>query len=315
MPATLSEPATPARSADSAAEQLAERARAYMDKHPTARITLAALARHVGASPSHLQRTFKRAVGLSPAEYARIKRHHQFKSAMRSGKTVSEATYDAGFGSSSRAYENADGALGMTPATYRKGGEGVDIQYAVTASPVGRILVAWTARGLCSVRIGDSKSAVVESLRAEFPKAICKSTSELSPFAAAMLEHVTGERPEIDLPLDIRATAFQLRVWRALKEIPYGETRSYSEVADSIGAPRAARAVARACATNPVALAIPCHRVVRNDGSLGGYGFGVARKEMLLATEKRAASEELASRRRQRRSGLSARLTSSSKKG
>lgn len=208
---------------------------------------------------------------------------------------MSEATYEAGFGSSSRAYENAAAALGMTPATYRKGGDGMEIQYAITRSPVGLILVAWTARGLCSVRIGDSQAAVIASLRSEFPNARCTRASELSPFAAAMLEHVSGDRPEIDLPLDIRATAFQLRVWRALKAIPYGETRSYSEVAESIGAPRAARAVARACATNPVALAIPCHRVVRSDGSLGGYGFGVERKEVLLATEQRAAKE---SRRR-----------------
>lgn len=277
------------RSGGSAGERLARRARAYLDEHPTTRITLEALARKVGASPSHLQRTFKRAVGLSPAEYARMKRHQQFKSAMRNGRTVSEATYEAGFGSSSRAYENAAGALGMTPATYRKGGDGMEIQYAVTPSPVGPILVAWTVRGLCSVRIGDTHTAVVASLRSEFPNAGIKRAPEVSPFAAAMLEHVTGERPEIDLPLDIRATAFQLRVWRALKRIPYGETRSYSEVAESIGAPRAARAVARACATNPVALAIPCHRVVRNDGSLGGYGFGVERKEVLLATEKRTA--------------------------
>lgn len=272
-------------------ESLARRAREYLDEHPTTRITLEALARKVGASPSHLQRTFKRLVGLSPAEYARMKRHQQFKSAMRNGRTVSEATYEAGFGSSSRAYENAVGALGMTPATYRKGGDGAEIQYAVTPSPVGQILVAWTARGLCSVKIGDSANAVLAALRGEFPNAALKRASEVSPFAAAMLEHVTGERQEIDLPLDIRATAFQLRVWRALKAIPYGETRSYSEVAESIGAPRAARAVARACATNPVALAIPCHRVVRNDGSLGGYGFGVERKEVLLATEKRAARE------------------------
>lgn len=269
----------------SAGARLARRARAYLDEHPTTRITLEALARKVGASPSHLQRTFKRSLGMSPAEYARMHRHQQFKSAMRNGRTVSEATYEAGFGSSSRAYENAAGALGMTPATYRKGGDGAEIEYAITPSPVGMILVAWTARGLCSVKIGDSRKAVVASLRAEFPNASLDEASELSPFAAAMLEHVSGKRQEIELPLDIRATAFQLRVWRALKQIPYGETRSYSEVAESIGAPRAARAVARACATNPVALAIPCHRVVRNDGSLGGYGFGVERKKALLERE------------------------------
>lgn len=290
MPALLN-PRSEGRAGEaSPAERLVRRAREYLDEHPTSRITLDALARKVGASSSHLQRTFKRAVGLSPAEYARMKRHQQFKSAMRNGRTVSEATFEAGFGSSSRAYENAAGALGMTPAAYRKGGEGMEIQYAVTRSPVGMILVAWTSRGLCSVKIGDSKDAVAAALKTEFPNAGLKRAPELSPFAAAMLEHVTGERPEIDLPLDIRATAFQLRVWRALKQIPYGETRSYSEVAEIIGAPRAARAVARACATNPVALAIPCHRVVRNDGSLGGYGFGVERKEVLLATEKRTAA-------------------------
>lgn len=274
---------------DSGAERLARSAQAYLDAHPTERITLEDLARRVGASPSHLQRTFKRATGLSPAEYARTKRHQHFKSAMRKGKTVSEATFEAGFGSSSRAYENSNGALGMTPATYRKGGDGVEIQYAITPSDVGLILVAWTARGLCSVRIGDSQNAVVASLRAEFPNATFTRAAEVSPFAAAMRDHVAGTRPDVDVPLDIRATAFQLKVWRALKDIPYGETRSYSEVAESIGAPRAARAVARACATNPVALAIPCHRVVRNDGSLGGYGFGIERKEILLSTEKRTA--------------------------
>lgn len=279
-----------AKDEGSAAAGLTRRARAHLDAHPTKRITLEALAQEVGSSPSHLQRTFKRVLGLSPAEYARMKRHQHFKSAMRKGRTVSQATYDAGFGSSSRAYENAGGALGMTPATYRKGGDGMAIDYAVTRSPIGLILVAWTARGLCSVRIGDTHNAVVASVRSEFPNATFRRASEISPFAEAMLEHVTGERPEIDdLPLDIRATAFQLRVWRALKQIPYGETRSYSEVAKSIGEPRAARAVARACATNPVALAIPCHRVVRNDGSMGGYGFGVERKEVLLATEKQTA--------------------------
>ena len=287
-----------------AAEGLVRRAREYLDEHPTSRITLDTLARKVGASASHLQRTFKRAVGLSPAEYARMKRHQQFKSAMRNGRTVSEATYDAGFGSSSRAYENAAGALGMTPAAYRKGGDGMEIQYAITRSPVGMILVGWTSRGLCSVKIGDTRDAVTAALRSEFPNAGLKRAPELSPFAAAMLEHVTGDRPEIDLPLDIRATAFQLRVWRALKQIPYGETRSYSEVAESIGAPRAARAVARACATNPVALAIPCHRVVRNDGSLGGYGFGVPRKKVLLATEKRVAGEMTSSSNSRRRKSV-----------
>lgn len=291
MPAVASRRAEQGKPGQSSGEGLVRRAREYLDEHPTSRITLDALARKVGASASHLQRTFKRAMGLSPAEYARMKRHQQFKSAMRNGRTVSEATYEAGFGSSSRAYENAAGALGMTPAAYRKGGDGLEIQYAITRSPIGMILVAWTSRGLCSVKIGDSRDAVTMALRGEFPNAALKRAPELSPFAAAMLEHVTGDRPEMDLPLDIRATAFQLRVWRALKQIPYGETRSYSEVAASIGAPRAARAVARACATNPVALAIPCHRVVRNDGSLGGYGFGVRRKEALLATEKRTAKE------------------------
>lgn len=270
-------------------QRLARRARDHLDAHPTERITLEALARHVGASPYHLQRTFKRAMGLSPAEYARTKRHQHFKSAMRKGRTVSEATYEAGFGSSSRAYESSNGALGMTPATYRKGGDGVEIQYAITPSGVGLILVAWTLRGLCSVRIGDTRTAVIASLRSEFPNATLTRAAEVSPFAAELRDHVAGTRPEVDVPLDIRATAFQLKVWRALKGIPYGETRSYSEVAESIGAPRAARAVARACATNPVALAIPCHRVVRNDGSLGGYGFGVQRKKVLLSTEKRAA--------------------------
>jgi AraC family transcriptional regulator of adaptative response/methylated-DNA-[protein]-cysteine methyltransferase len=260
-------------------------AAAFIDAHTDQRITLAALARHTGVSPFHLQRVFRRELGVTPREYQQARRLDRLRARLRRGETVSRATYDAGFGSPSRVYEQA-ARLGMTPAVYRRGGQGLQIRFAIVRSPLGLLLVAATASGVCAVSLGDTEEQLERRLRAEFPRALVeRDDGSLADLAGRVVAHIRGEGPAHDLPLDVRGTAFQQQVWRALLAIPYGETRSYAEVAAAIGQPTATRAVARACATNPVAVVIPCHRVVRSDGSLGGYAGGVERKERLLAVE------------------------------
>ncbi|MCM3880249.1 MAG: methylated-DNA--[protein]-cysteine S-methyltransferase [Vicinamibacterales bacterium] len=255
--------------------------------HPEERHTLNRLAHRVGLSPFHFQRTFTRLVGISPRAFAEACRLGQVKSALRKGARVTPALYDAGYGSSSRLYERVDSAMGMTPATYRRGGEGASIDFTVANSPLGALLVAATARGVCRVMIGDDDQTLERELRLEYPRAeIRRNDSLLSAQVKTLLNYLRGRSPHPDLPLDVRATAFQWRVWRQLKAIPYGETRTYQEVAKAIGKPTATRAVARACATNPVALVIPCHRVIRTDGSMGGYRWGIPRKETLLRDER-----------------------------
>ena len=255
--------------------------------HPENRHTLSKLAGRVGASPFHFQRTFTELVGISPRAFAEACRLGRVKAALRKGAKVTPALYDAGYGSSSRLYERAGPAFGMTPATYRRGGLGAKIDFSIAESPLGRLLVAATERGVCRVMIGDDDRALEAGLRGEYPQAdIRPSDHMLSAPVRALLAYLRGRSPHPDLPLDVRATAFQWRVWRQLRAIPYGETRTYQEVARAIGSPTATRAVARACATNPVALVIPCHRVVRTDGSMGGYRWGIERKEKLLAQEK-----------------------------
>jgi len=203
---------------------------------------------------------------------------------------VTNALYDSGFNSSSRVYEQAAEELGMTPATYGRGGRGVKIDYTVVASPLGRLLVAVTERGVCAVRMGDTDTELAKDLRAEFPSAtIARDDSSLQETVTKVLRHLTHNEPHLDLPLDIRATAFQRQVWEKLRAIPYGETVSYADVAKALGKPGAVRAVGRACATNPVALVIPCHRVVREDKSLGGYRWGLDRKQKLLDLERAEA--------------------------
>jgi len=254
-------------------------------------LTLAELSKRVGVSPFHLQRLFKRATGLSPREYQSARRMQQVKHGLRKGDDVTTALYDAGFGSPSRLYEKANQQLGMTPGAYRRGGAGMNVQYAIVPSPLGRLLVAATVRGLCAVRFGESALELERELREEFRAAeIQRDDSALRPYLQPMLANLRGENVTIDLPLDVRATAFQKRVWDALREIPAGETRSYSQVARAIGDPNSVRAVAKACASNPVALAVPCHRVVRSDGELAGYRWGINRKKRLLAQERRVAS-------------------------
>ena len=255
--------------------------------HPEQRHTLDALAGRVGLSRFHFQRAFTQVVGISPRAYAEACRIGQVKSALKRGERVTPALYDAGYGSSSRLYERAGAALGMTPATYRKGAPGVEIDFTIAESPLGRLLLAATARGVCRVMIGDADQVLERDLREEYPHATIRHNDRLlSAQVRALLDHLRGRSPHADLPLDVRATAFQWRVWRQLQAIPYGETRTYQQVAAAIGKPSATRAVARACATNPVALLIPCHRVIRTDGSMGGYRWGIPRKERLLAQER-----------------------------
>ena len=256
--------------------------------NPEERHTLGALSGRVGLSRFHFQRAFTQAVGISPRAFADACRLGQVKTALRKGTRVTPALYDAGYGSSSRLYERADAALGMTPATYRKGAPGVEIDFTIADSTLGRLLLAATARGVCRVMIGDSDSALERDLRQEYPHATVRRNDRiLSGRVRTLLDHLRGRSPHAALALDIRATAFQWRVWGELQAIPYGETRTYREVAAAIGRPSATRAVARACATNPVALLIPCHRVIRTDGSMGGYRWGIPRKEKLLAQERR----------------------------
>ncbi|MFN2563595.1 MAG: bifunctional DNA-binding transcriptional regulator/O6-methylguanine-DNA methyltransferase Ada [Gemmatimonadaceae bacterium] len=263
------------------------RAATYIDAHADERITLAALARETGVSAFHLQRVFRRELGVTPREYQQARRLERLRAQLRRGQTVSRATYDAGFGSPSRVYEQAAAKLGMTPAAYRRGGDGVRIRFAIVASPLGQLLVAATPDGICTVNLGDSDAQLERRLRAEFPRAVVERDEDgsLAALTARVLAHLRGEGPAHDLPLDVKGTAFQQQVWRALLAIPYGETRSYAAVAAAIGQPTATRAVARACATNPVAVVIPCHRVVRSDGGLGGYAGGIERKERLLEIE------------------------------
>jgi len=237
-----------------------------------------------------LQRVFKRLVGITPRQYAEAMRIDHFKAGVKKGATVTGAMYDAGYGSSSRLYERAPAQLGMTPADYRRGGKGVRIKYTIVGCPLGRLLVAGTDKGVCSVRLGDTEAELQTKLLSEYPSADVTGEDEaLSEWVRELLSHLNGERPRLDLPLDVQATAFQWSVWEKLREIPYGSTQSYSDVARAMGRPTATRAVARACATNPVALVIPCHRVVREDKSLGGYRWGIERKKALLKRESSAA--------------------------
>ena len=272
-----------------------ERAREILDRSDEVP-NLGELASQVGLSPSHLQRAFRRAYGVSPAEYARSKRFGEFKRALRDGASITEAIYGAGFGSGSRVYEHSDRLLGMPPARYREGAAGVAIRYTTLACPLGRVLVAATERGLCAVNIGDDDHALFPKLRDEFPRAqITRVDAGRDEWLSVVVERVAAQFGKGENaaqsglpPLDIAATAFQWRVWDALTRIPAGETRSYGEIARMIGAPNAARAVGRACGSNKLALIVPCHRVVREDGTPGGWRWGAARKQQLLERERKA---------------------------
>lgn len=269
------------------AERVCRFIEGHIEDHLEEPLTLAALSKFAGLSPFHLQRTFKSAVGVSPREYANALRASRLKAGLVKGHAVTDAIYEAGYSSSSRLYECSGGELGMTPSSYRKGGKGERIDFALADSPLGRMLVASTEKGICAITFGDSDAALEDLLRAEFPAADCRSNAEpLSAAVTAMVAHLKGETRQFPLPLDIRATAFQRVVWKALQAVPYGTTSSYAEIAQAIGKPEAARAVASACAKNRIAVAIPCHRVVHKDGSISGYRWGVDRKKKLLEHEK-----------------------------
>lgn len=249
-------------------------------------VSLHSLSQSAQQSPHHFQRTFKAATGVTPRQYQDAVRLGQFKAQLQTGATVTQAMYDAGYGSSRALYERAAPQLGMTPASYRKGGQGAVIHYALATCSLGSLLVAATEKGICAVSLGDDEGSLIAALRQEFPVAsLQQDTSRLQPMVESILKHLTGQQPHLDLPLDVQATAFQRRVWQELQAIPCGQTRTYTQIAVAIGQPTAARAVARACATNSAALVIPCHRVVREDGSLSGYRWGVERKRALLERE------------------------------
>jgi AraC family transcriptional regulator of adaptative response/methylated-DNA-[protein]-cysteine methyltransferase len=252
-----------------------------------ASLTLATLSARHGVSPFHLQRTFKRVTGLSPKRYAELRRSEKLRRGLRDGDGIAAATYDAGLGSSSRLYERAPSLLGMTPARYRAGGEGMRINYTVTTCTFGRLLVGATDRGVSAVSFAEREDALIEGLHREYPAAqIARDDASMRPWVDRVLRAVDDDVAQPDLPLDIRGTAFRARVWDALRAIPRGETRTYGEIAAAIGDPRAARAVGNACNANPVAIIIPCHRVVRGNGDLGGYGGGVENKKKLLERER-----------------------------
>jgi AraC family transcriptional regulator of adaptative response/methylated-DNA-[protein]-cysteine methyltransferase len=267
-----------------------ERARRWIDEHVDEPLMLAQLATVAGVSPAHLQRTFTRALGMSPKAYHEARRAERLRTQLKGGQTVSRAIFEAGYGSGSRVYERAAGTLGMTPGRYKRGGAGVAVHFSVTGTPFGRLLVATTERGVCAVALGDDDDALERGLRAEFPQAtIARADATHRERVGRIVAALRGEPQASDIPLDVQGTAFQWQVWRALQRIPRGETRSYGEVARAIGRPGAARAVARACASNRAALVIPCHRVVREDGASGGYRWGAERKARLLASEQGGA--------------------------
>lgn len=252
-------------------------------------VSLGSLAERIGRSAAYLQRTFRRAMGITPRQYADALRVARLKTELRKGKDVTTAMHEVAYGSPSRLYEKSDAQLGMTPATYRRGGRGMNISYTVAPCALGRVLVAATERGISAVYMGERDAELVAALSKEYPQAeIRRGSKESGEWVRAVVQHLDGANPQLDLPTDVVATAFQRRVWEALRSIPLGETRTYSQVARSIGQPRAVRAVGRACATNPTSIVVPCHRVVRTDGALGGYRWGLARKKALLAQEKAA---------------------------
>lgn len=272
----------------SAQTELVEAVCAYIEAHAANKpIRLNELGTQFHMSPHHLQRVFKSLTGVTPRQYAEAIRLQALKDELQRGSGVLDAIYGAGYGSTSRVYENTERTLGMTPKTYQRAGAQQTITYAIASSSLGLVLAASTPRGLCAVRIGDSAGQLIDELTAEFSAAdLVEDAGTLTEALTAIIEHLDGERPHLDLPLDVQGTAFQKRVWDALREIPYGETRTYAEIAAAIGQPTASRAVGGACASNPVALVVPCHRVVRADGETGSYRWGAARKQKILEQER-----------------------------
>lgn len=287
-PCKRCKPRDPAAGAEAA--RIAEVCR-YIETHVDAKLSLAALAQRAHLSPFHFQRRFKAIVGLSPREYADACRLKTLRRELRAAPSLSDAIYGAGYGSGSRVYERIDTRLGMTPAEYRAGGQGVAISYACGQTPLGQILIGASDRGICFLQFGDDDASLIAALRSEYPQARIAAMAparapQFHDWMQRLGEHLAGRRPQLELPLHTRGTAFQLEVWKYLQTIPYGEVRSYSEVAAAIGKPSAVRAVASACARNHVALLVPCHRVIRGDGALSGYRWGLERKRVLIDQER-----------------------------
>lgn len=269
-----------------AALRLVRRASEILGKQGLDPVRLDGLAAACGVSPFALRRTFTRITGVSPRAYADALRFGALRRELRTGQTVSSATYAAGFGSSSRLYEHSQARLGMTPAAYRRGGAGELIGYTLVPTGLGLALIAATDGGVCAVKLGDAAAPLERDLRREFPNArAVRADDTLASLGRQVRRVLDGSEPAKELPLDIKGTAFQARVWQALRRIPRGETRTYSQVARAIGRPNAVRAVASACASNHLAVVVPCHRVVRKDGGLGGYRWGIERKQALLERE------------------------------
>jgi AraC family transcriptional regulator of adaptative response/methylated-DNA-[protein]-cysteine methyltransferase len=274
------------RQAETDSVRRVREAQRYLERHLDETVTLERLGQAVGLSPYHLQRTFKRMTGMSPRAYAGARRMERMKTRLKEGDTVSRATYDAGYSSPSRAYDHSRRRLGMTPGSYQRGGRGVRIRFTTVDTALGAVLVAATDRGLCSVTLGESAAVLEAGLHREYPAAqVERADEDLRGWAGAVVARLAGDEAE-RLPLDVRGTAFQCRGWEALQRIPRGATRSYAAIARDLGQPTAARAVARACASNKLAVVIPCHRVVREDGGLGGYRWGIERKRELLEAER-----------------------------
>ena len=251
-------------------------------------VRLESIATQMNASPEKLRRAFRTTTGLSPREFSEAARMNRFKKSLRQGQSITEALYGCGFGSPSRIYEKTNSQLGMTPAAYQKGAPGMHIEYSITKSSLGHVLVAATERGISAIYLGENDKQLVSELRAEYPKAELRANSNgHATWVGEVLKRIDGSTPSLDLPLDVQATAFQRRVWQELQKIPLGSTRTYTQVARALGKPNSVRAVARACATNPVSIVVPCHRVIRSNGQLAGYRWGLKRKEELLQREGR----------------------------
>ena len=270
---------------DSAA-MLVRQAAALLAASPDESTRLSELSAKLNASPAQLRRAFHRVTGLSPKDFEQAFRLRHLKKMLREGASITDALYACGYGSSSRLYEKTNLHLGMTPASYRKGGEGMKIGFAVGNTTLGKVLVASTERGVSAVYLGEHEKTLVDELRQEYPKAeLVRAANDHENWLNEILHRVEGSAPSMDLPLDVQATAFQRRVWNELQKIPLGATKTYTQIARALGKPKSVRAVARACATNPVSIVVPCHRVIRTDGTLAGYRWGLQRKQKLLERE------------------------------
>jgi len=273
-----------------AVAQLCREIENQISAEPEQSLKLADLSARAGISSHSVHRKFRQVIGITPRQFADALKLRRFKGRLRRGENVTTALYEAGYGSASRLYEYANAQLGMTPATYRHGGKGMEIAYTIEECPQGKVLVAATSRGISAVYLGDQDRPLERALHDEYPKAnIRKGSDTLGPWVRSIVKHLRGGEKHLNLPLDVEATAFQRKVWQELQKIPYGTTKTYSQVAQALGQPTAARAVARACATNPVSIVVPCHRVVRSGGQLAGYRWGLERKKALIEQESKAA--------------------------